>query len=740
MKDSISIIIPTYNEAENISLLVERLDKALKAHAIEYEIIIIDDHSSDNTVPIVEILKDKYPITLYLKKGKKGKAYSLLEGFEVARMPNVAMIDSDLQYPPEAIPHMINRLSAGADIVVANRNEKNLGMLRKIFSRTFMYLFGTLLHGLRCDVQSGLKVFRKEIIDRIHIDPTPWTFDLEFLVHARDAGYIIDSIDVVFQPRLYGKSKVQLLSASWEIGIRAITTKLNSRYEVFPFHPNTEKKDGVGFHHRGSKYVTYSKLNVKESAFFRMNHHQMASFITSSLLVTGGLLSNWHTTIILLLGIVTSIYFIDILFHFGLVTKSFAQTLEVEISDIDIKQISSIQMPTYTIFCPLYKEWSVVNQFISAISAIDYPKNKLQVLLLMEEDDIETVTKIMNMSLPKYFEVVVLPQSFPKTKPKACNYGLLMAKGDYCVIYDAEDIPEKDQLKKAVIAFQKGGESVRCVQAKLNFYNPHQNLLTKLFTAEYSQWFDLTLPGLQSLHAPIPLGGTSNHFRTGDLLKLNGWDAFNVAEDCDLGVRLAKNGYETVIINSTTYEEANSDPINWFWQRTRWIKGYIQTYIVHIRDSREYIRKNGVYKFLTFHLVVGGKILSILVNPMMWLITIIYFAFRPLIGNFIESFFPGPILYIGVLSLVFGNFMYLYAYMMGSAKRGYYELVKYGFAVPFYWLSMSMAAWVAVYKLIRQPFYWSKTKHGLHLKPDMVQTIDFDKNIRVKPEFIYTAS
>src|SRR5581483_11735953 len=160
-------------------------------------------------------------------------------------------------------------------------------------------------------------------------------------------------------------------------------------------------------------------------------------------------------------------------------------------------------------------------------------------------------------NLPNYFKIIVVPDSSPKTKPKACNYGLQFATGEYSVIYDAEDVPDPLQLKKAIVAFAKSAKNVICIQAKLNFYNPHQNILTRVFTAEYSLWFDLVLTGLQSIEAPIPLGGTSNHFKTQILKKIKGWDAFNVTEDCDLGLRLFKNGFSTAIMDSTTLEEAN---------------------------------------------------------------------------------------------------------------------------------------------------------------------------------------
>ena len=182
----------------------------------------------------------------------------------------------------------------------------------------------------------------------------------------------------------------------------------------------------------------------------------------------------------------------------------------------------------------------MIPQFTQAISKIDWPEDKLDVQLLLEEDDPETIKEATKMDLPKHFRIIVVPKGNPQTKPKACNYGLGHAKGEYAVIFDAEDIPDADQLKKAYLTFQKlKNDKIICAQAKLNFYNTRQNILTRLFSAEYALWFNLVLTGLQSIKSPIPLGGTSNHFRTKDLKMLNGWDPFNVTEDCDLGIRIA---------------------------------------------------------------------------------------------------------------------------------------------------------------------------------------------------------
>ena len=359
------------------------------------------------------------------------------------------------------------------------------------------------------------------------------------------------------------------------------------------------------------------------------------------------------------------IYFSDLLFNFFLIYKSFFRQPDLDVQQHEYTAIKETAWPTYTVLCPLYKEWQVMPQFIKAMSGLDYPKDKLQVMLLLEEDDTNTIDKVKEFLVPNFFKGAIVPHSMPKTKPKALNYGMQFATGEYVVVYDAEDIPETDQLKKSVLGFEKADKKVVCMQAKLNFYNPRQNLLTRIFTAEYSLWFDLVLTGLQSINAPIPLGGTSNHFRTNDLIKLKGWDPFNVTEDADLGVRLAKAGYQTAIVDSTTHEEANSAYGNWFNQRTRWIKGYIQTYFVHMRNIRLFIRQGQLKQLIAINLVIGGKILSLIINPFMWLTTISYFAFKPYTGAIIESLFPPPIIYIAVFSAIFGNFLYLYYYLIG---------------------------------------------------------------------------
>lgn len=723
----VSIVIPTLNEEGNVGSLVKRLARVFEERSLRGELLFIDDHSTDQTRDRLATLAPEYAdiftIACHLKEGSRGKAQSLIEGFARAKYETIVMIDADLQYPPEAIPGMIDKLAEGADIVVANRREHDTHWLRQLLSKTFTLVFSRFLHDLHCDSQSGLKVFRKQILREVTLHPTPWTFDMEFLLSARNCGYIIDSVDIAFAERQAGASKLNPLRALFEIGWSAIRLKWQG-HVPFVIEPHTsDSMVGAGIAHNRQRFVTHTTLHHHISALRTFAPWQRNLIWAVFLLILAGLVVRPMATGITIVAVLTAIYFIDAMFNLFLVMKSLKTPPELSSTPEELTSLDEATLPVYSVLCPLYKEAHMLPTFVSAMQGLDWPKNKLDVLLLLEENDPETIAAARAMDLPDYVRILVVPHSMPKTKPKACNYGLSFASGEYVVIYDAEDIPEPSQLKKAYLGFKNSDPSVRCLQAKLNYFNPHQNLLTRLFTAEYSLWFDVILPGLQSINTSIPLGGTSNHFRTADLLELEGWDPFNVTEDCDLGARIFKRGFRTAIIDSVTLEEANSDVKNWIRQRSRWIKGYMQTYLVHMRHPVTFVRENG-WHALIFQLVVGGKIGFMFINPFLWLATVTYFTLYAIVGPTLEALFPPLVFYFAAISLVFGNFLYLYYYMIGTAKREHFQVVKYVFLVPFYWFLVSWAAFIGLYQLIRKPHYWEKTLHGLHVKKTESETTE----------------
>ena len=366
--------------------------------------------------------------------------------------------------------------------------------------------------------------------------------------------------------------------------------------------------------------------------------------------------------------------------------------------------------PMYSVLVPMYKEPETIPQMVKGLEAFDYPKDRLDVQLLLEADDKLTLDAARKLDLPSFIHVTEIPPSFPRTKPKACNIGLHLARGKYLVIYDAEDRPETDQLKKAVLAFEKSPKNVACIQSCLNYYNPRYNLLTRWFAADYSAWFDLSLPGLAAMHAVIPLGGTSNHFQTQILRDLMGWDAYNVTEDCDLGVRLARAGYETRMLHTTTWEEACSSLPFWLKQRTRWQKGYVQTFAVHTREPLRLIRELGWKNIFHFVFLIGGSIFTSLINPVFWIMTLIWIFFRP-VG--VDALYPGPVFAMSAFCLFVGNFLFLYINLLGCYRRHYDDLLPANLLTPFYWALMSISGWRAFLQFFSNPFHWEKTKHGL---------------------------
>ncbi|MBV8086831.1 MAG: glycosyltransferase [Chloroflexi bacterium] len=449
----------------------------------------------------------------------------------------------------------------------------------------------------------------------------------------------------------------------------------------------------------------------EESARWVLSRGQRAFFLVAIAGLAAGFAMRPVQTGVALIGASTVFYLAFAVYKFYLAYRAITHTLEVRTDADALAQIDDRELPVYTILIPLYHETEVLSLLVRAIDRIDYPKAKLDVKLLLEEDDTETIHAARKAGLPSHFKLVVVPHGQPKGKPKACNYGLIHARGEFVVIYDAEDLPEPDQLKKALAAFAVADDDrIACVQAKLNYFNRDQNLLTRWFTTEYSMWFDLFLPGLDASGAPIPLGGTSNHFRTARLRELGAWDPFNVTEDADLGVRLFKAGWKTAVMDSTTYEEANSELYNWIRQRSRWVKGYVQTYLVHMRHPLRLLRQLGPRGFLSFQMVVGGTFFCFLANPVFWALTASWFLFQ---WSWIRELFPAGLFYLGAISLYLGNFAFTYLNVAGCVRREYYSMVKYALLSPVYWALMSVAAWKGFVQLFYAPSYWEKTNHGL---------------------------
>ncbi|WP_316012892.1 glycosyltransferase family 2 protein [Roseobacter sp. HKCCA0434] len=366
--------------------------------------------------------------------------------------------------------------------------------------------------------------------------------------------------------------------------------------------------------------------------------------------------------------------------------------------------------PEVTILLPVFGEIAVIDRLMAAIAAIDYPATLLDVIVLCEEEDDPMRDHIARMALPPFVRVMVVPKDVVQTKPRAMNYALPFATGQIVGIYDAEDRPEPDQVAKVVAHLAAAPASVGCVQAGLDFYNGGQNWLTRCFTLEYNTWFRVLLHGVQALRLPLPLGGTSVFFRRAVLEEVGAWDAHNVTEDAELGMRLARFGYRCEMIDSTTYEEANSRLRNWIGQRSRWLKGYCMTWGAHMRAPGKLWRELGPGGFLGFQVLFLGAITAYLAIPLFWIM-----ALSVLAGWQVEmlSATPGWLWTALWISLPAGQVVMLTAVGLALHQRGELRHLPWAFTLPLYWPIGAIAAWRAVGELFVAPFHWRKTEHGL---------------------------
>jgi glycosyltransferase XagB len=364
-------------------------------------------------------------------------------------------------------------------------------------------------------------------------------------------------------------------------------------------------------------------------------------------------------------------------------------------------------LPVYTILVPLYREAHVLPELAEALGALDYPPGKLDIKFLVEEDDAPTREAAEKFSAHGAFETLCVPFSLPRTKPKACNFGLAFARGEFLVIYDAEDRPEPDQLRKAVARFRRARPELVCLQARLAIHNADNSWLAHMFALDYAVWFKALLPGLEKLGVPIPLGGTSNHFRTEVLRAVHGWDPFNVTEDADLGLRLARFGHRVAMLDSTTYEEAPQQLGPWIRQRSRWLKGYMQTWLVHMRDPAALLGRVGLRGTAAIQLLLGGAIWSGLVNPLLWLVLVAaHFSGHASGSEDLLAWGSG-------LGLLAANVMLFVLVTAGAPREDRKALLPHGLGIMLYWVLISAAAYRGLWQLIFRPFYWEKTPHGL---------------------------
>lgn len=378
-------------------------------------------------------------------------------------------------------------------------------------------------------------------------------------------------------------------------------------------------------------------------------------------------------------------------------------------------------LPHYSILVPLYREARIVPRLVERLMRLEYPRDRLEVFYLVEADDAETDTALRSLSLPPGHFVFRLPAGEPRTKPRALNLALPFVRGDRVVVYDAEDAPEPSQLKHAAALFEALPEDIACLQGRLAISNSQDGFLTRRFAVDYAALFDCIKAGMGRAAWPVPLGGTSNHFRTGILRRVGGWDAWNVTEDADLGLRLARCGYLVEDLPSTTWEEAPNTLRSWLNQRTRWMKGWMQTLLVHLSVPRQAIAQIGLFRFLMMASIGLSVILGTLFYPL-FLVAVLARLMSPVpLGGA-----PGLLLLADatlVVALAMSVIVEVVPATIALVRRRQLVLLALVPLAPVTHILISAATWRALLELIHRPFFWHKTEHGLartdHSRPDV---------------------
>ena len=438
---------------------------------------------------------------------------------------------------------------------------------------------------------------------------------------------------------------------------------------------------------------------------------------------------DWNARIILLLGLglvailaaglfLSPTFVFTILAGWAITTLLFNMLLKAAAASIGLRNpqpaaqsVTPARLPVITVLVPLYNETAIAEHLLARLKALDYPRALLDVCLVLEADDTTTRETLGRTILPTWMRAIIVPKGTIKTKPRALNYALDFARGSIIGIWDAEDAPAPDQLHVVAQRFANLGPQVACLQGTLDYYNAGTNWLTRCFTIEYASWFRVILPGLAHMGLVVPLGGTTLFFRRDVLEALGGWDAHNVTEDADLGVRLARHGYRTELINTVTEEEANGRAWPWVKQRSRWLKGYAITYGVHMRQPLQLWRDLGARRFLGFQLLFLGTLSQFVLAPILWTFWLLPLGFDHPLQAVLPSWAFWALAGLFVMSEVVG----LVVAVIGVRKASKPWLGKWALSLQLYFPLGALAAYKGLWELAHRPFYWDKTAHGVLL-------------------------
>jgi glycosyltransferase XagB len=542
-------------------------------------------------------------------------------------------------------------------------------------------------------------------IRKLHSDPMTALFKLP----AHIQYYEDDALCYAVSPNAEGLSSLLKFAANGPNASARIRLIESRRLRCAWFRLFEEEMLNQACSHLNTRYPL---LSAKPPATRR----QLFVFSCLSYLLISGWFLIGNAAIFALAVVLTVFYLASALLRIGLIV--YLDKLDENQGGCkpgclsDTGALDPEDYPVYTVISALKGETGQVADLVKALDRLDWPESRREIFLICESEDPATINAIKALPLPDCFSIIECPGANPRTKPKALNYALPLISGKYTVIYDAEDRPDPGQLREAFAAFRSNDANLACVQAPLAISNSGTGWLASMFALEYDVLFRGILPVLAKLSAPLPLGGTSNHFKTDILRMVGGWDPYNVTEDADLGIRLARYGFRCGTISLPTWEAAPTKYWIWTKQRTRWVKGWLQTTLVHMRQPLRTARELGWQSNLLFHLMLTANVISVLAHPI-FLCFVIYQFCRLFLWQDMNTasliFFA-----VGIFNLVAGYSAYtcFAAALLRRIAPGQSVVRKIPQLIA-YWFMISFAGWRGLYQLITDPYHWEKTQHGL---------------------------
>lgn len=719
-EDLVTVIVPTHNDSTLLPECLRLIDEGFRGLRYAYEVLVVDDHSSDGTANAAWRVADHMPIRLIELREGRGRTFSIKQGLDESTGGIVMLLDPDIRFEPGSIETMLEAVQR-ADVVVATRVTYP-SRLYGLVSKTYRWIFGHVLLSVDADVRSGFKVFRRSILESLRFDPQfdmRIAFDALVLYHARITARPITSVVVPY-------TRIFFRHGAWgAIGSRlylagSIVTLVSSRVMrwVFPFlyPPAPHEYFAAGF----TNINDYLFLTPSQSAQGHITRETVSLAIFSTitfvaLLYAASWLIDRPVLAIVAFGI-SMAYLGLMLFKLWMMVLSMRHE-QPEISDEELAGIADGELPVISIMIPLYKEQEIIPQIFRYLNDFDYPQDKLDIIFILESTDTETAQAFLAMNPPPHFKALLSPDVQPKTKPKAMNVALKVAKGDLLVIYDAEVLPERTQLKKAYLTFKRN-PSAMYLHSKMDVYNANYNWLTRLYTAEFSYFYHYFMPGLVRSDFPIPISGHSTYFRREVVERVGAWDAYNVAEDCDIGIRIYRKGFGSgMMLESHTWEQSTTTIPTWVRQRTRWIQGFIQTSIVQLRYPLLLKKELKTWRnFCVFLILVPGNVVLNIMNIFQWGMFLLWHVTH---APFLEVAYAGLNLYIATTSFLVGNFLFTFYSMYALYRRKHYRIVPWALISFVYWIMLGIATVRATIHLFLHPHKWDKTSHAAVKAPSI---------------------